>query len=188
MNAKTVVLGSFFYVQLCTAIQRDELRETRGIINVLPKVLKRFNFETKIEDIERIIIVMHQSLPTRSLRKMTEEQRKDHPPSNMSNESTFNVENGHYYFVDCSLLPSPTGELKLKEYDSSNTLGADRLKIVSENLEKYLSFLFKTCFSNCTNHDALGTCSCRECQMLSTRQLVRLWCICTNESFRRCSW
>ena len=36
MNAKTVVLGSLFYGQLCTAIQRDELKETRGIINVLP--------------------------------------------------------------------------------------------------------------------------------------------------------
>ena len=30
-----------------------------------------------------------------------------------------------------------------------------RLTIVPENLEKYLSFLFKTCFTERTNHDAL---------------------------------
>ena len=67
MNAKTVVFGTFFYVQLCNAIQRDDLRETRGITNLLSAVLKRYKFQTQIKDIERIIIVMHQALPTRSL-------------------------------------------------------------------------------------------------------------------------
>ena len=156
MNAKTVVFGTLFYAQLCSAIQRDDFRDTGGVTNHLQRLLKRYNFKTKIKDIERIIIVLHQALPTRSLRPSTKKQRKvNNTSNNMSNESTFNVENGHYYFVDCSLLPPPTGELKLKEYDSSNSLGADRLKIVSENLEKYLSFLFETCFSEHNTHDAL---------------------------------
>ena len=89
----------------------------------------------------------------------------------MSNESTFNVENGHYYFVDCSLLPSPTGEIKLKEYDSSNSLGADRLKIVSENLEKYLSFLFETYFTERATHDAL----CVQAESAICRQQEDWW-------------
>ena len=155
INAKTVVFGSLFYVQLCCAIQRDDLRETGGITKLLSKVLKRFNFKTEPENIERIIIVMHQANPTRSLRTTTEEQRQVHQPSDMSYESTFPVLNGHYYLIDCSLLPSATGELKLKEYDSANSLCANRLTTVLQNLEKYLSFLFETCFTERNTHDAL---------------------------------
>merc|ERR1712115_225943 len=42
MNAKTVVFGTLFYRQLCDAIQRDDLRQTRGITNLLSAVLKRY--------------------------------------------------------------------------------------------------------------------------------------------------
>ena len=172
MNAKTVVFGSLFYAQLCDAIERDDLRDTGGVTNHLQRLLKRYNYKTEIKDIERIIIVMHQAFPTRSLRPSTEKQRKvNNTSNNMSNESTFNVENGHYYFVACSLLPSTTGELKLKEYDSSTNLGSDRLKIVSKNLEKYFSFLFETFFAERATHDAI----CVQAESAVCRQQEDWW-------------
>ena len=98
MNAKTVVFGSTFYEQLCLAIQSNTLEETRGITNRLSTALKRYQFCTQPKDIERIIIVMHQATSTKSLRKMTEEQRQVHKLSHMSKQSTFPVLTGHYLY------------------------------------------------------------------------------------------